>query len=349
MQACSILMIAAAATRRAAALAAALLALPAWAEEPACPPVLGVDQVVRPPGATWESGASGAAAGLTRVRIHDGPPGEGSVLEPSRRQDLPDQRIERWTLPANPRGYWIECGYASPTPVLRRRLPATVVRCDLRVPLRTGSGVPAARIECAGSSGAASAGKSKVVRGVLAAQGEGFALTGCDSARALTVRDETGGMLRAAHTAVMEGAGGPMFVEASALGDPGGEDLVLRALRRAEREGPGCTLDLARLRFKAFGSEPYWSLEVGPELAELRSLAMPPGMPERMTFAYSPPRVGPQATIYTFRSALDRLRLTLRPEHCVEPMSGAWFAWKAEAVLGGRRHVGCALEGDLAR
>jgi len=353
MQAGSAVIIAAAGLRRAAALAAVVFALPVPAEEAACPPVVAVDQLARPPGAKWEAGAAGMAASLTGVRIHDGPPGAGSALEPSRRQDLPDQHVEQWTLPANPRGYWIECAYASPTPVLRRKLPAEVSRCELRKPLRPGRAEAAAvQVECAGGSAVAMPARApapKVVRGLLAPAAEGFVLTRCGSARALPVRDETGGALRGAYARVMEGGGGLMFVEASAASEPESGGLVLSALRRAEREGPGCALDLSRVRFRAVGSEPYWSIDVGPEQAELRSLAMPAGFPERMTFAYAAPKVGPEATVYTFRSALDRLRLTLRPGLCVEPMSGAWFAWKAEAALDGRRYTGCALEGDLAR
>jgi uncharacterized membrane protein len=351
MQAGSAVIIAAAGLRRAAALAAVAFALPVCAEEAGCPPVVAVDQLARPPGGRWEAGAAGMAASLTGVRIHDGPPRAGSALEPSRRQDLPDQQVEQWTLPANPRGYWIECAYASPTPVLRRKLPSEVSRCELRKPLRPGSAeAGAVRVECAGgSAGATPAPPQKVVRGLLAPAAEGFVLTRCGSTRAQPVRDGTGGALRGAHARVMEGGDGTMFVEASAASEPESEGLVLTALRRAEREGPGCALDLSRVRFRAVGSEPYWSIEVGPEQAELRSLAMPAGFPERMTFAYAPPKVGPEATVYTFRSALDRLRLTLRPGLCVEPMSGAWFAWKAEAALDGRRYTGCALEGDLAR
>lgn len=72
----------------------------------------------------------------------------------------------------------------------------------------------------------------------------------------------------------------------------------------------------------------------------------------RIGFPHVPAGAGAGATIWVTESggaSAHRLELRVRPQRCRNPMSGAWFALRAEALLDGHTCSGCAMEGDAAR
>jgi putative lipoprotein len=188
-----------------------------------------------------------------------------------------------------------------------------------------------------------------VVRGTVLLEREPAQFVRCGSGSRHVLEDRTAGALRAAHHRVMKGRGGEMFVELSATVEPGADGasrVVARALRRAQREGRGCAEDLTHVIVSASGNEPFWRVDVGKDGAALRT----PGRAHALDLHRVALRTaGGRRVITAWKkgAAAPALRLEIEPGRCVDSMSGAWYAWRAQAGFDGRRHEGCALEGDL--
>lgn len=151
---------------------------------------------------------------------------------------------------------------------------------------------------------------------------------------------------------------------------------VAVAVRRAEHEGVRCR-EVERLRDLAFrgrGNEPFWLIDVAPEGIELREpereQRFPPAEPRVHAAEAAPSEAGspraaapegaprapapegsvralPDSVVYQVPPGPDReaLRVTFVPDRCMDSMSGAWHAWRAEVRHGARALSGCAAEG----
>jgi hypothetical protein len=96
----------------------------------ACPSSIAVEQKAAAPN-DWSLGYSKDAAELSSVTIFDGPPEELASLKYDDQRTVKDDVIQRWELPASPRGNWIVCGYTNTTAQLRRKLPDEVRACEV--------------------------------------------------------------------------------------------------------------------------------------------------------------------------------------------------------------------------
>lgn len=188
------------------------------------------------------------------------------------------------------------------------------------------------------------------VRGHLVWGHESRSFTECDSGREAWVFNESGDELAAVYGELTAVPYQPMFVEVRgewlAAPDEGfaadyPEALRFTELLRAESEGFGCRLDLDDVLFVAIGNEPSWRLQVRADGLSLRTMDA-----DEMVFAA--PEPSEYAGLVTYYSKSDRgegIRVTLERRRCVDPMSGARYAWTAAVDIGGRHLAGCAAEG----
>ena len=98
----------------------------------ACPSTIAVEQKASPPN-DWSLGYSKDATELSSVTIFDGPPEELASLKYDDERTGKDEIVQTWELPANPRGYWIVCGYANTTAQLRRKLQDSIRACEVTI------------------------------------------------------------------------------------------------------------------------------------------------------------------------------------------------------------------------
>jgi uncharacterized membrane protein len=174
---------------------------------------------------------------------------------------------------------------------------------------------------------------------------EARSFTGCGTTREAWVVDRTEGDLVEVYEGLAVEAYQPVFVEIRGRREPGPsegfgaeypEQVVVTELRRAEREGWGCRLDLTGVEFVALGNEPSWRLEI----RESGIVLTRPGHPEAR-HARSAPRRDGAVTIYE----TGDLVLVLNEQRCVDTMAGSRFSYSAQLKLGDRTLEGCALAG----
>lgn len=187
-------------------------------------------------------------------------------------------------------------------------------------------------------------------RGQLVWGQESRSFTECDSGRGGWVINESGDELVAVYEELTTAPYQPMFVEirgewVAAPGEGFGADfeeaLRVTELLRAESEGFGCRLDLADVLFVASGNEPFWRLQIREDGMSMRLMASPDEI------AFPAPRVQAQPALVTYESgnAESRIRVVLEKRRCVDTMSGARYAWKAQVDIDGERLAGCAAQG----
>jgi len=114
--------------------------------------------------------------------------------------------------------------------------------------------------------------------------------------------------------------------------------LVVTELRRAEGEGLGCN-DVSPGVFKAFGNEPFWSLEMSPDTFAFVRLGEP-----ALTFAVNDRE--PADGRWMFRgtgveAGLDRIGVEVNERRCVDGMSGARFSYTVRVDLNDEPYLGC--------
>jgi len=169
--------------------------------------------------------------------------------------------------------------------------------------------------------------------------------TACGTSGEAWVVDRSEGDLVEVYEALTVEAYQPIFVEIRGRREPAPsedfgaqypEQLVVTELRRAEREGWGCRLDLTGLEFVALGNEPSWKLEV----RESGIVLTRPGHAEAR-HAYTAPRREGTAATYEFGD----LVLVLNEKRCVDTMAGSRFSYSAQLKLGEQTLEGCALAG----
>lgn len=118
-------------------------------------------------------------------------------------------------------------------------------------------------------------------------------------------------------------------------------------IRFAAPEGPNCAQLLPGGLLLARGSEPFWAVHAYADSAVVVTPEQPSGT------AYGTGHwEHPDPASWTFTAVHatqgDTLRLEVRAARCIEPMSGSWHPFAAEAILADRRLVGCAVEGREA-
>jgi uncharacterized membrane protein len=187
-------------------------------------------------------------------------------------------------------------------------------------------------------------------RGHLVWGHESRSFTQCDSGREGWVINESGDELAAVYEELTNAPYQPMFVEvrgewvgapAEGIGSGFEEALRITELLRAENEGFGCRMDLAGLQFVASGNEPSWRLRIREDGMSMRLMESPDEI------VFPAPEKQVQATLVTYESegSESRIQVVLEKRRCVDTMSGARYAWKAQVDFGGRRLEGCAAEG----
>jgi uncharacterized membrane protein len=161
--------------------------------------------------------------------------------------------------------------------------------------------------------------------------GERYALEDATQGRALEV----------AYREIARRPGRPIFVEFVGARMAHG----IRAMRfeRALTDGPGCREDLAAVRLRAYGFNPFIQIELRE--AQLFLRLRPAGEPEVYTDGALRVEDG-EARLEATR-ADSVLRLRVRAKTCREPLSNGLFSYEAVAEIGGTPYAACAYWGDL--
>ena len=187
-------------------------------------------------------------------------------------------------------------------------------------------------------------------RGHLVWGHETRSFTECDTGREGWVVNESGDELVAVYEELTHSPYRPMFVEVRGewVGSPGEgfaadyeEALRITELLRAENEGFGCRLDLARVLFVASGNEPFWRLQIREDGLSLRRM----DFPDESVFPGPEVQAQPALVTYESGNAESRIRVVLEKRRCVDTMSGARYAWLARVDIDEQRLAGCAVEG----
>lgn len=187
-------------------------------------------------------------------------------------------------------------------------------------------------------------------RGILVWGHENRSFTQCENGREGWIINKSGDELVDIYEQLTSMPYQPMFVEVrgewvaapqEGFGADFGEALRITELIRAEHEGFGCRLELANVHFVASGNEPFWRLQIRPDVISMRSM----GAPGEVEF--SAPRMSGQPPNVIFESDGPGAGITvsLEQRRCTDTMSGARYAWAATVDIDGRHLEGCAAEG----
>lgn len=196
---------------------------------------------------------------------------------------------------------------------------------------------------------------SRIHRGTLILGEAVRAFTPCGGDRAIWAVDETGGLLAGIYQELSGDGKGAIYVEVRGIiADPPADKvasgyegtITITELVRADPlgESNGCKDLRPGVDFRAWGNEPFWSIEMGPRTIALRQ-------PEEPTFRIYPPalpNVQEDRIVFNSTSAMnprDRIRITLEPVPCRDSMSGSYASWSASVEVDGRTLRGCAVQG----
>lgn len=196
---------------------------------------------------------------------------------------------------------------------------------------------------------------SRVYRGTLILGGAVRSFTPCGEDRAIWVVDETDGLLSGVYNELTGDGRGAIYAEVrGALADAPAERaaagyealLTITELIRADPlgESDACKGLRPGVDFRAWGNEPFWSIEMGPRTIALRQIQEP-------AFRIYPPalpNVQQDKIVFNSTSAMnprDRIRITLEPVPCRDSMSGAYSSWSAIVEVDNRTLRGCAVQG----
>ena len=119
------------------------------------------------------------------------------------------------------------------------------------------------------------------------------------------------------------------------------EQITVVELLRAEREGPGCGLDLAGASYRALGVEPFWALDVFADRLVLRTPSV--AAKTFMVDGHSGRANLEGMDIAAVDTTGAEVRLQLRRQPCRDSMAGSRYVWQAELTLADRQLSGCAL------
>jgi len=172
-------------------------------------------------------------------------------------------------------------------------------------------------------------------------------LTPCDGTSTLWLADAAGGDLQGTYEALRAVPYEPVFMVLRGVERPTpaaefaagyAAELEVLQVRYAEREGFGCNLDLGEARFRAIGVEPFWRLDVARD----HLLLSRPGV-EVQRFESDPAPTDALSFRGVNRDRDEVVVARLSQEPCVDPMSGARYAYRADVSVGAEQLAGCAL------
>ena len=115
-------------------------------------------------------------------------------------------------------------------------------------------------------------------------------------------------------------------------------NLVVEEILYAAQEGFSCETEWTEFVFRAYGNEPFWSVELSGAGLVLRR----PGQPDLSWDSPREERVGTSA-IYT----MNEVTLKVSSEPCRDSMSGAFFGHTAHLQFGSEKFYGCAIKGQI--
>lgn len=132
------------------------------------------------------------------------------------------------------------------------------------------------------------------------------------------------------------------FADLQAL-TAGERKLQVTDLQRLLVEGHGCDeAGFDRLQFHAFGNEPFWSIQLNDQGLLLQQ----PGEPA-IALPYIIERTADGQAYISSDADHDQLGLWIRPEPCMDSMSGSHYHLGARLEWQGRTLTGCAYQGGL--
>ena len=106
-------------------------------------------------------------------------------------------------------------------------------------------------------------------------------------------------------------------------------------------EGWGCDLDLGRFDYRLSGNEPFWTLNLFDDTAELSRI----GAPGRTWNDLRMELIEAEIRYSAEDSESGSLVVSLTEEPCRDSMSGAYYGYGATVVLDDDELHGCALRG----
>lgn len=112
--------------------------------------------------------------------------------------------------------------------------------------------------------------------------------------------------------------------------------LVVQQINRLSAENPD-RCDLAASPTRAFGTEPFWSMNIGSQ-----TVAFQPIGSQKQNFTIKQRHLDEQQRRYRF----DEGELTLEQGQCSDQMSDTLYGWRAELNLKGGEYHGCATLGN---
>lgn len=180
----------------------------------------------------------------------------------------------------------------------------------------------------------------EILRGNFLAGKQGLQMSPCRSGERLQVEDRTPGKeLEGLYKELAQRPGRAIFMELSGRREQ--SKVFAERVHRAYAEGPGCREDLQGIRLRAFGNEPFWSLEIRADGVMLRLLPQP-------ATHFPPGTMQRREAEFVYEGANDRsvLHVAVRDGHCRDAMSGAFFTLRAQIEVDGRKFSGCGYWGD---
>lgn len=115
--------------------------------------------------------------------------------------------------------------------------------------------------------------------------------------------------------------------------------MLVSQVRRAEREGFGCSEPLDGFFYRARGNEPSWRLDVRKDRLEFTS------MTGNLSLPGPDVQIGGDSVRILAGSGDEAVDATITAGRCVDSMSGSVFAFSANLSVGGRELNGCAING----
>jgi uncharacterized membrane protein len=190
-------------------------------------------------------------------------------------------------------------------------------------------------------------------RGVMSLTAERATFQPCGDAAGLWVIDQTDGSLREAFANEQK----PFEVYVEAHGEraplpnsvpeassfPGAFILEEVLYAAPLGEGQGCNAPAPNYIVRAYGNEPFWSIEITPED---KLIWRQPEEPKELTIDALQSEDAEGTVSYSGTAQGHKIELFVDAQPCRDSMSGAYFAYSARASFDGDELKGCARIGE---
>ncbi len=193
-----------------------------------------------------------------------------------------------------------------------------------------------------------------IKRGAVVLTADARTLRLCGENEDLWLADQGEDSLEEAYARLVGEPGTPLYVEVRGerTATPAGTSIpgdykqafLLEELLYAgvPGEGAGCETGAPAYRVLARGNEPFWAIEVATDKMLLRQ----PELPAPLEFPADESQDAEGSVTWRAAAGGHALELTISRVACSDSMSGAYFAYTAEAELDGRKLQGCARLGE---